>query len=59
MKQYVGRAFTHRLFWPVAMLVALLAINVIAVPGFLVITVNAQGHLFGSVIDIVRNGHPH
>jgi simple sugar transport system permease protein len=56
--KYVGRAFTHRLFWPVAMLVALLAINVIAVPGFLSITVNSEGHLFGSLIDIVRNGAP-
>ena len=58
MKQYVGRAFSHRLFWPVVMLVALLAINVIAVPGFLSITVNSDGHLFGSLIDIVRNGAP-
>jgi simple sugar transport system permease protein len=58
VKQYVGRAFSHRLFWPVAMLVTLLAINVIAVPGFLAITVNSEGHLFGSVIDIVRNGAP-
>jgi len=56
--KYVGRAFTHRLFWPSAMLIALLAINVIAVPGFLSITVNSDGHLFGSLIDIVRNGAP-
>jgi len=56
--KYVGRALSHRLFWPVAMLVVLLAINVIAVPGFLVITVNSEGHLFGSVIDIIRNGAP-
>jgi simple sugar transport system permease protein len=56
--KYLGRALSHRLFWPVVMLVALLAINVIAVPGFLSITVNSEGHLFGSIIDIVRNGAP-
>ncbi|HEY3411182.1 MAG TPA: ABC transporter permease, partial [Propionicimonas sp.] len=56
--KYLGRAVSHRLFWPVVMLVALLAINVIAVPGFLSITVNSEGHLFGSIIDIVRNGAP-
>jgi simple sugar transport system permease protein len=39
------------------MLVALLAINVIAVPGFLSITIH-DGHLFGSLIDILRNGAP-
>lgn len=56
--KYLGPALSHRLFWPVAMLVALLAVNVIAVPGFLAITVNGDGHLFGSVIDIIRNGAP-
>lgn len=58
MKNYIGQAVSHRLFWPVAMLVVLLAINVIAVPGFLSVTVNSEGHLFGSLIDIVRNGAP-
>jgi len=56
--KYLGLAFSNRLFWPVVMLVALLAVNVIAVPGFLAITVNSEGHLFGSLIDIVRNGAP-
>jgi galactofuranose transport system permease protein len=58
VKQFFGQAVSHRLFWPVVMLIALLAINVIAVPGFLSITVNSEGHLFGSLIDIVRNGAP-
>ncbi len=58
MKKYLGQAVSSRLFWPIAMLVVLLAINVIAVPGFLAITVNSEGHLFGSLIDIVRNGAP-
>jgi len=58
VKNAVGRAVAHRLFWPLVMLVVLLAINVVAVPGFLSITVNSEGHLFGSVIDILRNGAP-
>ncbi len=57
MNGVVSRAVSHRLFWPVVMLVALLAINVIAVPGFLSITIH-DGHLFGSLIDILRNGAP-
>ena len=56
MKNVLAR--THRLFWPLVMLAALLLINVIAVPGFLSITVNSEGHLFGSIIDILRNGAP-
>jgi simple sugar transport system permease protein len=58
VRAIAGQALSHRLFWPLAMLVALLAINVIAVPGFLSITINSEGHLFGSVIDILRNGAP-
>ena len=57
MNGVVSRAVSHRLFWPVVMLVVLLAINVIAVPGFLSITIH-DGHLFGSLIDILRNGAP-
>jgi simple sugar transport system permease protein len=53
----VARVFSSRLFWPVAMLVVLVIINVIAFPGFLSISVK-DGHLFGSVIDILRNGAP-
>ncbi|MBK9698415.1 MAG: ABC transporter permease [Propionibacteriaceae bacterium] len=40
------------------MLVALLVVNAVAVPGFFSITINADGHLFGSLIDILRNGAP-
>lgn len=58
MKNVLNRAVGHRLFWPLVMLAALLLINVIAVPGFLSITVNSEGHLFGSIIDILRNGAP-
>ncbi|MGC3952771.1 MAG: ABC transporter permease [Propionicimonas sp.] len=57
MSGIFAKAFAHRLFWPVLMLVALLVINVVAVPDFLSITIQ-DGHLFGSVVDILRNGAP-
>ena len=54
----VIRSLTRsRLFWPVAALVALLIFNVIVTPGFFTITLK-DGHLFGSLIDILRNGAP-
>jgi ribose/xylose/arabinose/galactoside ABC-type transport system permease subunit len=46
-----------RLIWPVLALVALLVTNVIKSPGFLSIRIQ-DGHLFGSLIDILRNGAP-
>lgn len=57
MSGVFSRAFAHRLFWPVLMLIVLLVINVVAVPDFLSITIH-DGHLFGSLIDILRNGAP-
>ena len=53
----LGAVVGHRLFWPVAALVALLAANTIFRPGFLSISV-LNGHLFGSPIDILRNCAP-
>lgn len=50
-------ALRSRLIWPVIALVALLVTNVIKSPGFLSIRVQ-DGHLFGSLIDILRNGAP-
>ncbi|PFG17801.1 monosaccharide ABC transporter membrane protein (CUT2 family) [Propionicimonas paludicola] len=58
MKDVFFKVIGHRLFWPLVMLVALVAVNVIRVPGFLSITINADGNLFGSLIDILRNGAP-
>ena len=58
MKDVLFKVIGHRLFWPLVMLVVLVAINVISVPGFLSITINAEGNLFGSLIDILRNGAP-
>ncbi|MBB5874012.1 simple sugar transport system permease protein [Allocatelliglobosispora scoriae] len=47
----------HRLFWPAAVLVALLAANVAYRPSFLSIELR-DDHLYGSVIDIVRLSAP-
>lgn len=47
----------HRLFWPIATLVALMILNVAVNPGFFSIRLQ-DGHLFGSIIDILRNGAP-
>ncbi|MFI7551435.1 ABC transporter permease [Micromonospora sediminimaris] len=47
----------HRLFWPVAVLVVMLAANTIYRPGFLAIEVN-NGHLYGTPIDILRLSAP-
>ena len=51
------RFTSHQLFWPVVLLAVLLLINVLAFPGFLTVSIR-DGHLFGSVIDILRNGAP-
>ncbi|HSK92103.1 MAG TPA: ABC transporter permease [Euzebyales bacterium] len=47
----------HRLFWPLLVLVLLLAVNVAFTPNFLAIRMQ-DGHLYGSLIDIVRFGAP-
>ncbi|CKH31958.1 ABC transporter permease [Mycolicibacterium smegmatis] len=45
------------LLWPAIALVALLILNAFLTPGFLSVRVQ-DGHLYGSVIDILRNGAP-
>jgi simple sugar transport system permease protein len=47
----------HRLFWPVVALLALIAINTIARPQFILVTVR-NGELYGALIDILRNSAP-
>lgn len=47
----------HRLFWPVLVLVLLLASNLVFTPNFFAIRMQ-DGHLYGSLIDIVRFGAP-
>jgi ribose/xylose/arabinose/galactoside ABC-type transport system permease subunit len=45
------------LFWPVVALVALLLVDSLAIPGFLAMRVQ-DGHLYGILIDILKNGTP-
>ncbi|WP_329430041.1 ABC transporter permease [Streptosporangium sp. NBC_01495] len=47
----------HRLFWPVVILAALLALNVAFTDNFFSIEIK-DGHLYGSLIDIIRFGAP-
>ncbi|MGL3150302.1 ABC transporter permease [Microbacterium sp. A82] len=57
MSALIARIASSRLFWPVVMLAILFLINVIAFPGFFSIAVR-DGNLYGSLIDILRNGAP-
>jgi simple sugar transport system permease protein len=50
-------ATRHRLFWPTLVLIALLLSNLFFTPSFFSIQVR-DGHLYGSVIDILRLGAP-
>lgn len=47
----------HRLFWPAAVLVLLLLLNVLFTPTFFRIELR-EGHLYGSLVDILRFGAP-
>jgi simple sugar transport system permease protein len=47
----------HRLFWPVAVLVALLLANVVYRGSFFSIELR-EGHLYGSLVDIARLSSP-
>jgi len=57
MTALLARIVSSRLFWPLVMLAVLFLINVIAFPGFFSITLR-DGNLYGSLIDILRNGAP-
>ncbi|GGS56704.1 MULTISPECIES: ABC transporter permease [Actinokineospora] len=47
----------NRLLWPLAALAALIVLNVVVTPSFLELRFQ-DGHLFGSTVDILRNGAP-
>ncbi len=51
------RLLGHPLLWPVLALVVLLAVNVAVTPSFLNVRMQ-DGHLYGNVIDIMRNSAP-
>lgn len=53
----IKKITAHQLFWPALALVALLALNAALSPGFLSVRMQS-GHLYGSIIDILRNGAP-
>lgn len=57
MRDLAGRLARHQLFWPCVALAVLLVVNVIATPSFFNIRMQ-DGHLFGTTIDILRNGAP-
>ncbi|WP_460396630.1 ABC transporter permease [Actinophytocola sediminis] len=47
----------RRLVWPALALVALLVLNFVVTPSFFELRLQ-DGHLFGSLVDILRNGAP-
>lgn len=51
------KPWRHRLFWPVATLLLLLAVNAAFNPSFLRLTVR-DGHLYGSLVDILKGAAP-
>lgn len=51
------RIWKHRLFWPIVALVALIAVNSVARPRFLAITMR-HGELYGALVDVLRNSAP-
>ena len=53
----IHRLTSSPLLWPTLALIALLSLNVVLTPSFLTIRVE-DGHLYGSLIDILRNGAP-
>jgi galactofuranose transport system permease protein len=53
----VSAVTRHRLFWPALVLVLLLLLNVFFTPSFFSVQVR-DGHLYGSLIDILRFGAP-
>jgi simple sugar transport system permease protein len=53
----LGRLTRSNLFWPVLALILLLAFDAIVTPGFLSLRLQ-DGHLYGSLIDILKNGTP-
>jgi simple sugar transport system permease protein len=53
----VRRLTGHQLFWPLCALAALLVVNVAATPSFFDVRMQG-GHLYGNLVDIVRNGAP-
>lgn len=47
----------HQIFWPITALVLVLLFNLFFTPGFFKLEIK-DGHLFGSLIDIINRGSP-
>ena len=52
-----SRVRENTVFWPLVALAVLLVVNVIATPSFFDIRMQ-DGHLYGSLVDILKNGAP-
>lgn len=57
MKAILVKFMKARMAWPLIALVLLLGADQIAHPGFLTVRMQ-NGHLYGNIIDILRNGAP-
>jgi galactofuranose transport system permease protein len=57
MMTFLGDLTRRRLFWPAALLAALLLRNLIFKPSFFRIEIRS-GHLYGSLVDVLRVGSP-
>lgn len=53
----MSKIYKHHLFWPLCVLAALLLFNLLYSPDFFSITMH-DGHLYGSLIDILNFGAP-
>jgi len=51
------KVLVHQLFWPCLAVAALLVVDIIANPSFFDVRVQ-DGHLYGNLVDILRNGAP-
>ncbi|MDF2614356.1 MAG: ABC-type transporter, integral rane subunit [Clostridia bacterium] len=47
----------HQIFWPITALILVMLFNLFFTPGFFKLEVK-DGHLFGSIIDIINRGSP-
>jgi ribose/xylose/arabinose/galactoside ABC-type transport system permease subunit len=57
IREALERLRGSRVVWPVLALLALLLANVVSNPGFVSVRMQ-DGHLYGSLIDILKNGAP-
>ncbi|HET6167493.1 MAG TPA: ABC transporter permease [Marmoricola sp.] len=57
MRSLLARVAGHQLLWPLLALAGLLVIDVVATPSFFDVRVQ-DGHLYGNLVDILRNGAP-